>query len=150
LSGFRFTLVAVGKIRNAHLRALCEDHAKRLRRYAKLEIVEVRDTGIEREGTALACQLNRGASLVVLTRGGKSISSRAFSEFLSRRALDGQSSFDFVIGGPDGIVAGLAARADLRLSLSAMTLTHEMARFILLEQLYRAMTIRKGEPYHRG
>lgn len=78
---------------------------------------------------------------------GRSLSSEGLASYLDRSALDGSSTISFLIGGADGLPREVSARADLQLSLSAMTLPHRLARIVLLEQIYRAFTILRGEPY---
>ena len=153
-------VIAVGKIKNRAIDALCSDFQKRLSRYAKLELSEVKDV---RESDVLVCrareaeriteQLARGRAhsgrLIALSEEGDAMSSVALSNWLQATARAGCSRHTFLIGGPSGLEPALVERADRVLSLSPMTFTHEMARAILLEQLYRALTIWRGEPYHR-
>ena len=153
----RLSLLAVGKIKDRNLSALCAEFEKRLRRYVRLAVVEVRDvrgvdvtTAMSREAKALENKLPAGATVVALTREGDAFSSTELASWLDCEANASRSSVAFCIGGPSGLESTFASKAKLRLSLSRMTLTHEMARLFLLEQLYRAMTIRRGEPYHRG
>lgn len=154
---FKLTVLAVGKIKDRNLSALCAEYEKRLSRYARVEVVEVRDSrganadvARAREGEVLAKKLRKSATLVALTREGRAMSSTELAGWLESEANAGRSRVTFCIGGPSGLAPSIIKRARLRLSLSEMTFTHEMARVVLLEQLYRAMTIRQGEPYHRG
>jgi len=154
-------VIAVGKIKNKAIDALCAEYAKRLSRYAKIEISEVKDARgddaaanrareAERVGDQLARSGTRSTRLVALDEGGEQLASRQLSRWLQREADSGYSSHTFLIGGPDGLDPTLLQRAQKTVSLSRMTFTHEMARALLLEQLYRAMTIWRGEPYHRS
>ena len=104
----------------------------------------------EEEGRLLAHIAKTPGEVVSLTRDGKSISSRKLADFLAERALRSVSSVTFVIGGAFGLGKGILDRSTSRLSLSSMTLPHELARLFLSEQLYRAGTILRNEPYHKG
>jgi 23S rRNA (pseudouridine1915-N3)-methyltransferase len=118
-----------------------------LKRLPGLEVVELRDGGMAREAEAISAALRPDERLVVLTEEGQTFPSTAFAQ-----KLDGSGSerLAFVIGGADGIDPALKARASWRLSLSPMTFPHELARLLLLEQLYRALSIQQGGPYHRA
>jgi 23S rRNA (pseudouridine1915-N3)-methyltransferase len=152
-----FHLVAVGRLKDAALRDACADYANRIRRYVKFRIIEVRHTRgrahdpreIRRlEGTALLRALRPGMRVVALTRSGESDDSAAFARRVDawqREARD----VAFLVGGAGGIDDAVLQRAETRLSLSALTMPHELTRLVLLEQLYRACTILRGEPYHK-
>jgi 23S rRNA (pseudouridine1915-N3)-methyltransferase len=101
------------------------------------------------EGKAIEQTLESGNYLVALDRAGKPISSEQLAQLLRKQIDAGIRKMDFIIGGPVGLDTQIIERANLRLSLSAMTLPHELARVVLLEQLYRAFTILRGEPYHK-
>ena len=140
----RIRILAVGKVRKGWLSDGVALYRKRL---PGLEVVELRDGGMEREATAILAALRPDERLVALTEEGQTYSSIAFAH-----ALEGSGSerLAFVIGGADGLDPTLRARADWRLSLSPMTFPHELARLLLLEQLYRALSIQQGGPYHRA
>ncbi|GHB89666.1 23S rRNA (pseudouridine(1915)-N(3))-methyltransferase RlmH [Cerasicoccus arenae] len=144
---FRLTLLVVGKLKNAHLRALCEDFSSRLQRLGRLEVVEFKDADPAAEGerflTALAAR--SGASVWVLSEEGKCLRSTDLAEQIQARQ---GAELVFVIGGPFGLSRSVKQRADRLVSLSPMTFTHEMARYLLLEQLYRAASINTGSKYH--
>jgi len=149
-------VVAVGRVRDPGLRAACEAYATRAGRYLHLQIREVPDGGrrpaAERrrvEARALRRALPAASRTVAFTRGGDRLNSRAFADRVERWEI-GARDVALVIGGAEGLDDDFLAGADERIRLSSMTLPHEMARVILLEQLYRAGTIRRGEPYHRG
>jgi len=148
----------VGRIRDPHLAALCADYQGRIVRYGhRLELVEVKeepgsrpaDLVIGRESERLAAKITAGAWTVALDLGGEQYSSPQFASRLGSLADQGINRVCFVIGGALGLSAALAESCRWKLSLSRMTLTHEMARLVLLEQLYRANTILRGEPYHK-
>lgn len=139
----RLRVIAVGKLRKHWLQ---EGALLYLKRLPGLEITELRDGGMPREAQAIRAALRPGEELVVLTEEGDSFSSLAFARQLEG---SGSSRLAFVIGGADGLEPALKAQAAWALSLSPMTLPHELARLLLLEQLYRALSIQQGGPYHR-
>ncbi len=154
----KVTLLAVGRVRG-ELAAAVEKYETRASHYWKLEVVEVdggaggRDEAglvMAAEAARLLARIPAGAEVVALTRDGRPWSSRRLAEHLGDRALHGAGEVVFVLGGAHGLGADLLARADRRLSLSTMTLPHELARLVLAEQLYRAGSILRGEPYHKG
>ena len=140
----KIRVLAVGKLKEAHYRDAVDEYLGRLRHYANIEEIEVRDDAALRK----AIRGSRdGAHVIALTIDGKPRSSEELAariEELAGRVHE----LAFLIGGADGIPADVAAAAQEKLSLSRMTLPHRLARLVLVEQLYRAMTIRKGEPYH--
>jgi 23S rRNA (pseudouridine1915-N3)-methyltransferase len=140
----RIRILAVGKVRKGWVNEGVALYRKRL---PGLEVVELRDGGMAREAEAISAALRPEERLVVLTEEGQTFASTAFAQ-----KLDGSGSerLAFVIGGADGIDPALKARASWRLSLSPMTFPHELARLLLLEQLYRALSIQQGGPYHRA
>jgi 23S rRNA (pseudouridine1915-N3)-methyltransferase len=139
----RYRVVAVGRLRDAALRAASDEYLGRLRRYARVEEHEVKD-----EARVLGA-VPEGARLVALTRTGESWTSRDLAELTARWDQEGRD-VAFAIGGADALPAEVLARAERRWSLSALTLPHDLARLVVYEQLYRAFTIRRGEPDHRG
>ncbi len=153
-----FHIVAVGRVRDPNLRAMCEDYATRANRYSKLRIREVPDgarrskepeTILREEAAALLKAVPANARLVALGRGGDRCSSRRFASRLSEWRESGRDLV-FLIGGAYGLDTTLRERCEVELSLSDMTFPHEVARLMLLEQIYRGNTIIKGEPYHKG
>lgn len=139
----RYVVVAVGRVRDAALRAACESYQRRLRRYARIAIVEVKDDA------HLGPAIPRGALVVALSRSGISWSSTDLAHRTAEWDMGGRE-VALVIGGADGLPDTMLNAADRVWSLSPLTLPHELARVVVLEQLYRAFTIRRGEPYHRG
>ena len=135
-------MLAVGKLRDRHLAALIDDYVARARHHLPLEIVEIDDD------QALARRWPESGETVALEVDGVAWSTEELVRQIERRMIRGTRALTFVIGGADGIPAELSARANLRLSLSALTLPHRLARLLLCEQLYRALTIIRGEPYH--
>ncbi len=139
----RYRVVAVGRVKDAALRAACDEYLTRLRHYAKVEELEVKD-----EARVLGA-IPDGSRLVALSRRGEGWSSTALAEQTARWELEARD-VTFAIGGADALPADVLGRAERVWSLSPLTLPHELARVIVYEQLYRAHTIRRGEPYHRG
>ncbi len=139
----KLVVVAVGRIKERPLRAVADDYLARIGRYARCEELEVKDD------VALERAVPADALVVALEVGGKALSSEAFARALERWTAHGKGVVAFVIGGAEGIPAGVSRRADMQLSLSSMTLPHRLARVVLFEQIYRAFTILRGEPYAR-
>ena len=139
----RYRIVAVGRVKDEGVRSACDEYLMRLRHYAKVEETEVKD-----EARILG-SIPEGSRLVALARAGEAWTSRTLAEHTARWEMEGRD-VGFAIGGAETLPADVLGRADSTWSLSALTLPHELARLIVLEQLYRAHTIRRGEPYHRG
>lgn len=148
LSGERFRLVklfviASGKIKEKPLRQVADDYLGRIARYTRVEERETRDE------TGLAKAIPEGALVVALEVWGKQISSEEFAQKLESWGSRGKGDIAFVIGAAEGIPKELSERAQVHLSLSKMTLPHRLARVILFEQIYRGLSILRGEPYAR-
>jgi 23S rRNA (pseudouridine1915-N3)-methyltransferase len=139
----RYRVVAVGRMKNAALRATCDEYLDRLRHYAKVEEREVKD-----EARVLDA-ISGGSRLVALSRRGDGWTSGQLAEWTARWDLEGRD-VTFALGGADALPDDVLRAAERVWSLSLLTFPHELARVILYEQLYRAYTIRRGEPYHRG
>ena len=143
----RFTVVAVGKLKERFWTDACAEYLKRLQPYAKTEVREIADVdpgragGVDaardREGAAIVGALSPSSHVVLLAIDGKQRSSEGFSQRIDALQLNGASDIAFVIGG------------DATLSFGPVTLPHNLARVVLLEQLYRAQKISRGEPYHK-
>ncbi len=152
----KLRVVAVGKDRSGLFAPAAEEYAQRLERYLKLEVVEVpearKHAGTARakdeEGEAILARLRDAERVVLLDERGTEEASTAFARRVARWLEQGKD-LALVVGGSDGVSDAVRARADEALALSRMTLPHRLARVVLLEQLYRAMTILRGEPYHR-
>ncbi|MCB0278895.1 MAG: 23S rRNA (pseudouridine(1915)-N(3))-methyltransferase RlmH [Calditrichaeota bacterium] len=148
-------IIWVGKTQEKAINHLVQDYINRLRPYAKIEITEIRDPKLKsiqesqtKERDDITKQITNTDYLVCLDENGKQFSSQEFSTELSNLKNRSVSRFCFVIGGSFGIHPDLLNDADLRLSFSKMTFTHEMIRPFLLEQLYRACMIETGSKYH--
>ena len=140
---------------DAELKAREENYIKRLRRHASLELVEIKGekgcdrTSVEKEGKKLLAHIDKVTFLVALTEWGKTFSSTEFSGWIEDMGIKGRSDVTFVVGGAAGIGTAVMEAADLELSLSPMTFPHQMAKLILIEQIYRAFSIINKEPYHK-
>lgn len=155
----RYTVVAVGKLKERFWQQACDEYLKRLGAYAKVEVREIADIdpakagGVNaarnREGAAIVGAINPRSHVILLAIEGKERSSTDFSTRLDALALGGNSDITFVIGGSDGVSAEVKARANETLSFGPITLPHNLARVVLLEQIYRACKISRGEPYHK-
>jgi 23S rRNA (pseudouridine1915-N3)-methyltransferase len=138
----KIVVLAVGKMRDRHVAALCDDYLSRVRRHLPIEAVEVEDdAGLRRRVPA-------DGDVIALEPGGLAWTTERFARHLEEKMTYGTRTVSFLIGGADGLPADVVARAQLRLSLSAMTLPHRLARLVLCEQIYRAVTIIRHEPYH--
>ncbi|MBW7933901.1 MAG: 23S rRNA (pseudouridine(1915)-N(3))-methyltransferase RlmH [Gemmatimonadaceae bacterium] len=153
----KVVVIAVGKPRHAALAAAIADYEERAARYWPLTRGEVREEParshapavvMEREGERLLAKVPAGAALVCCDPGGKRLDSAAFAAWLQRHREAGRD-VAFVIGGAFGLAPSVLARAALRLEVAPWTLPHELARLVLAEQLYRAGTIVRREPYHK-
>ena len=152
----RLRVIWTGKTRDAHLSALTDDYLKRLSPFVKCEVSEFREskTGdkkvdIDRDSKRITDGLHEGAINILLDPEGIEWTSPQLAEELRRWQDRGIKEASFIIGGPNGVTSELSARANKRWSLSRLTLTHEMARVVLVEQLYRAYTIINGLPYQK-
>lgn len=158
----RIQIVAVGKLRQDYARRGVREYARRLRHLARVSVTEVPDVSYRpgdgpavlkrvarEEGRALLKAVQPGSYLIALDEAGDQPSSRELAEMLGRLAVRGISRVSFVIGGSLGLSDEVRKQADKVLSLSRMTFSHELARLVLFEQLYRAFTLLSGHPYHR-
>jgi 23S rRNA (pseudouridine1915-N3)-methyltransferase len=140
-------LVAVGKVKERGIREAIDEYAARIQRYAKLEEIELTD-GLEREVAArFAKALPERARVVALEVDGQRMSSEKLAGYVGRCEAGAVPTLAFLIGGSYGLPRSVSEAADLRLSLSDMTLPHRLARLFLAEQIYRAFTILRNEPY---
>jgi 23S rRNA (pseudouridine1915-N3)-methyltransferase len=149
-------LLAVGKLRPS-LREACDDYLRRLSRYVRVREVEIREAARaptltaqrRQEAERLRERLPAGAGLVALAREGTALTSEALAGQMERWQLAGRP-LALLLGGSRGLDPELIAEAQMRWSLGPLTLPHELARLVVLEQVYRAFTILRGEPYHKG
>lgn len=155
----KYTVVAVGKLKERFWRDACAEYLKRLGAYAKVEVREIADIdparagGVEasrvKEGEAILGAVPERSHMILLAIEGRERTSEELSAHLDELALRGKSDISFVIGGSDGVSDAVRARADETLSFGRITMPHNLARVVLLEQVYRAAKISRGEPYHK-
>lgn len=155
----RLTLISVGKNAEPFVRDACADYAARIRRYADLVLTVVpeervaaagkKDFILREEGRRIRGKIPPAALRIALDERGRNFTSEAFSRLLEGWMATGVRGAAFLLGGAYGLDEALKEEADVRLSLSPLTLTHGMARMVLLEQLYRAFTLIRKEPYHK-
>jgi 23S rRNA (pseudouridine1915-N3)-methyltransferase len=143
----RITLLCIGKVREPWLQAGCDEYLKRLRPRLPVEIVEIKDK--DADAQRILDKVPPRHALWVLDERGKQPTSTELASLLSQVMGSGLSGVVLLIGGPNGVPPEVLSRAHERLSLSRLTLPHRLVRLIVLEQLYRAVSILRGEPYHR-
>lgn len=160
----RLRVFWTGKTRDARLKSLIDDYLKRLSHFARCEVSELRESpgaggkagskagtkaGIDKDSRRISDRLPTGAVTVLLDPQGVEWSSEELAAQVQRWENRGVKEVAFIVGGPNGVSSEFSARVEQRWSLSRLTLTHEMARVVLLEQLYRAYTIIHGLPYQK-
>ncbi len=158
----KLRIACVGKLKEAYLQAACNEYTKRLARYAQTEVLECPDEPaperlsdaqraqtLEREGERLLKCIGAKDFTVALCVDGARYTSERFASSLQQWLEAGGASVTFIIGGSLGLSPAVLARADATFSLSDLTLPHQLARVVLLEQVYRAFRIQAGEPYHK-
>ena len=143
----KITIVAVGKLKDASLRAAIDEYWKRLTKYVQLAEIEIKDGSEEDVASRVERLWPERGTVVALEVDGKSWSSAELARFVGRVQRDATGTLMFLVGGSYGLPKRVSQRAHERLSLSAMTLPHRLARLVLVEQIYRAFTILRGEPY---
>lgn len=156
------SVVTVGKLKEKYLKQGIEEYTKRLSAYAKIEIIEVADEKApeemseaemeqvkKKEGERILAKVSSDAHVIALAIEGKMQSSEELAANLDKLALHGKSKIAFIIGGSLGLSSEVLARANEKLSFSKMTFPHQLMRLILVEQIYRAFRINRGEPYHK-
>jgi len=153
------TIIAVGKLKEKYWRDACAEYLRRLAPYAKVDVKEIADidpakaggvpAALAKEGAAILTAIPEKSYTILLAIKGKETGSEALSSFIDRLAVGGTSHITFIIGGSDGVSEPVCARADHLMSFGPITLPHNLARVVLLEQLYRAFKISRGEPYHK-
>ena len=154
----KITLIAIGKTDDKKLIALTETYIKRLQHYVNFSFEIIPDIKNSKnlseiqqkvaEGNEILKKIENSDQLILLDEKGKSHTSEGFSNFLQKKMNSGLKNLIFVIGGPYGFSDEIYKRANGKISLSAMTFSHQMVRLFFVEQLYRGFTIIKGEPYH--
>jgi len=158
----KITIEAVGKLKERYLKDGISEYVKRLSRFAEVELIEVDDEHApeslsaaqesqvkQREAERLLRRVKDGTYIILLDLAGEQLDSQAFSAKLEKVMLSGNSHITFIIGGSLGLDVSLQNAANYRICLSKMTFPHQLARLILLEQVYRAFKIMKNETYHK-
>ncbi|MEG2652201.1 MAG: 23S rRNA (pseudouridine(1915)-N(3))-methyltransferase RlmH [Ruthenibacterium sp.] len=157
------TLIALGKLNAAYYKAAAADYGKRLSAFCRLQLVELAEETIteknasqaviakalEKEAAAILAAVPKGAVLVALCIEGKQCTSEELAAFFAQRAVSGSADVAFVIGSSHGLALRVKQAAVQRLSMSKMTFPHQLARVMLLEQIYRACSINAGTKYHK-
>lgn len=158
----KITILAVGKLKEKYWKQAIAEYEKRLGAYSKIEMIEVPDEKApetmsdkeieqikEKEGQRLLAKIKPQATVITLEIQGKMLSSEGLAKELQQRMTQGQSDFVFVIGGSNGLHQDVLNRSNYALSFSKMTFPHQMMRVVLIEQVYRAFKIMRGEAYHK-
>jgi len=146
------SIICVGKLKEKYWTDACAEYVKRLSRFCKLEILELAESKIDdkaEESKEIVSKIPKGAYVVALDVGGKSLSSEGLAEKIENLGTAGTSHICFIIGGSNGFDDSVRAAADFRLSFSSFTFPHQLMRVILLEQIYRAFKINANEKYHK-
>ncbi len=154
----KIRLICVGKTERSYLKEGESEYLKRLKHYCSFEKIEIPELKNAKklsenqikleEGKLILANLESSEQLILLDENGKSYSSVGFSKFLQKKFNQGGKSIVFVVGGAYGFSDDIYTRSDGKISLSEMTFSHQMVRLFFIEQIYRALTILKGEPYH--
>lgn len=157
-----YTIIAVGKLKEAHFKAACDEYIKRLGAYGGMTVIELPEqrlpdkpstaeisAALAKEAAAIRVKIPKGAFVCAMCIEGKELSSEALAGRLSQLKSGGSSNVVFLIGGSFGLDESLKKEAGLRLSMSPMTFPHHLARVMLLEQVYRAEKIMEGSRYHK-
>jgi len=155
-------IIAVGRVREPYLAEGIAEYGKRLRPYVKIGTTEIaeekrpvrlspahKEQLLDKEGARILESIPPEGYTIALDVSGNQMSSEGLASLLHEKEIGGKGRVTFVIGGDLGLSGDVLARCDERLSLSQMTFTHQMVRLILLEQIYRAFRIMRGEPYHK-
>ena len=151
----RLKFIWPGKTKDEHLRALLAEYLKRLQRFVRCEVIETRDfsgsdrSGIDKESAALLAAITDSSLMLLLEVNGREWNSQELAEQVRRWENDSVKEIAIVIAGQDGVSAEVEQRAQKKWRLSRLTLTHEMARVLAVEQIYRAYTINRGMPYQK-
>lgn len=158
----KITVLAVGKLKEKYWKQAIAEYQKRLGAYTKIEVIEVPDEKApenmsdkeieqvkQKEGQRLLAKVKPQSTVITLEIKGNMLTSEGLAKNLQQRMVQGQSDFTFIIGGSNGLHQDVLDRSNYALSFSKMTFPHQMMRVILLEQVYRAFKIMRGEAYHK-
>jgi 23S rRNA (pseudouridine1915-N3)-methyltransferase len=156
----KITLLIIGKTEDAYLKEGIDKYLKRLKHYIKIEIVEIaelkntkaltQEQQKAKEAELILKKITAIDHLILLDENGVQLSSTQFAAYIDKKAVGSVSNLVFIVGGPYGFDESVYQRANDKISLSKMTFSHQMVRLFFVEQLYRAFTIIKGEPYHHS
>ncbi len=159
MAGVRIDICAVGKLKEDYWVKACEEYLKRLSRYAKVQVIEVPDGSaksdkdieavLQEEAESIKKRLASSTFAIVMDQSGNQLTSEQLAAELDKLQTHGNSHISFIIGGSWGLDAALKKQANMTISLGAITLPHNLARVVLLEQIYRSFKITNGEPYHK-
>lgn len=150
-------LVVIGETNNKNLKLLTDQYIDKLKHYIKFDLIIIKDQKkkkipeniqIKKEGEKILSILKKNEFIILLDENGEHKSSVAFSKFIQKKLNSGIKTITFIIGGPYGFSSEIKSISNYQLSLSKMTFSHEMIRLFFTEQLYRAFSILKNEPYH--
>ena len=153
--GVKINIVCVGKIKERFFTDAINEYLKRISRFADLKIIEVDEaskiTNLEQKSKIEGEKLLQKCSgvIVALDGGGKLLSSPEIADFMHKKEVQGESTISFVVGGSNGLSQEVLSRAELKLSFGKITFPHQLFRVVLVEQIYRALTIIEGLPYHK-
>ncbi len=153
----KFRFVWIGKTKSAPVRDLIREYLERIRKFTAVEVTELRDRDggddprriIDKEGEDILSRTTHDPFVIALDERGRELDSIKLAELIEKHRLAGTKQITFVVGGPNGLAEAVRGRADLVLALSRMTLTHELARVVLAEQVYRAFAIIHDLPYQK-
>lgn len=156
------SIICIGKLKEKYWRDASDEYEKRLARYCRLDVRELKEASLpakasaadeekvrEKEGKAVLAAIWEGSYVITLEIDGQALSSEEFAVHIDKLGVRGKSSIVFVIGGSLGLSEDVSRRADMKLSFSKMTFTHQMMRPVLLEQIYRGFKISSSETYHK-
>lgn len=142
-------IIVIGKLKEKYLKDAVNDYLKRLNKYHKVEIIELRDSNIENEKEEILKHINKSNYLISLAIEGKELNTLEFKELINTALINGNSNITFIIGGSDGLHEEVKKISNEKLSFSKLTFPHGLFRVVLLEQLYRCFKIMNNECYHK-
>ncbi|MBR3737890.1 MAG: 23S rRNA (pseudouridine(1915)-N(3))-methyltransferase RlmH [Eubacterium sp.] len=158
----KVNIIAVGKLKEKYLSAACDEYLKRLKAFAKTQIIEIGEyrcsenpssseieTVKEKEGEQILAKIPKGSYVIPMCIEGNQLSSEEFSKKIQDVSLDGTGDFTFIIGGSFGLSDEVKKAGNLKLSFGKITLPHQLMRVVLLEQIYRAFSIMNNSKYHK-
>ena len=158
----KITIICVGKAKKDYIKKGSDEYIKRIKNYADIEILDFEaqpllaeddknaiDTALEKEAVAIEKRIKEGSVVVALDVRGKELSSEEFADKMNDWFISGKSNITFIIGGSYGLHSRILERADFRFSMSPLTFPHQLARLIILEQIFRCFKIIRGEKYHK-